>query len=151
MRATGAIVRFLSLLDVALILLGMFLLMLAQAQIRSKPSKPSATVSGPGGVAIDFLYLYAGTHGEERGRCFVLEADGKVGRELRTDVADEFKSVLRGRGMADSPNRVVMLVVSDRGFDSMWGPERLAAMEKLWGVKVVPIYNVDPTKLRSSP
>jgi hypothetical protein len=150
MRTSSVIVRFLSLLDVVIILLGMFLLLLAQAQIRSKGSKTAGQAAGVGG-AVDFTYLYAGTQGEERGRCYVLNPDGKIGRELRTDTADDFKGVLRGHGQSAAPNRVVMLVVSDKGFDSMWGGDRLAALEKLWGVKVVPIYNVDLTKLRSAP
>ncbi len=148
MRATGVIVRFLSLLDVALILLGMLLLMLTQAQLRAKGGK-ALTPGAAGGLSVDLVYLYAGTQGAERGRIFLLNSDGKIGKELRTDTSDDFKQVLRGRGQ--QANRVVMLVVSDKGFDSMWGADRLAALEKLWGVKVAPIYNVDLTKLGGSP
>ena len=39
-RASGVIVRFIPLLDVAFILLGMIIVLMAQAQIRSK--KPAA-------------------------------------------------------------------------------------------------------------
>jgi hypothetical protein len=147
-RATGVICRFLSLLDVVLILLGLLMILLTQAQFQARKGTPAAgTAEGLQGIAaVDFIYLYAGTYGEERGRCYLVGPDRKLLREVRTDTADDLRRVLPPAAGQDRPNRVIMLLVSDKGFDSMWDSKRLAAMEKTWGYKVIPIYNFNLSK-----
>lgn len=153
MRATSVICRFLSLLDVTLILLGLLMVVLTQAQLRSNrraaeasptpaEAPPTATAASVQ-AATDFVYLYAGTHGAERGKCYQLGPRHELVREVRTDVPDDLQLVLQLPAQAThKPNRVAILLISDRGFDSMWGPERLAQMERDWGLPIVPVYNV---------
>ncbi len=150
MRATGVIVRFLSLLDVAIILLGIFLLAIAQAQIRAPKKKVSAAGEAVRqAVANRFIYLYAGTQGEENGKAYLLGPDGRRLREVRTNVPDDLQQILKETTTRnDSGNRVVLLLVSPLGFDTMWPPSRLAQMEKTWGVTVVPLYNVKLDAIR---
>jgi hypothetical protein len=147
MRVTGVIVRFLSMLDVVIVMLGILLLAMAQAQLKT-PKKKEGPAGGSNVVqsAVEgrFLYLYAGTEGEERGKCYQLGPDGKRLREVRTENAEDVQQILKQMGGAeDRKNRIVMLVVSDRGFDSMWSPKKLADMEKAWELKIVPLYNVN--------
>lgn len=142
MRATSVICRFLSLLDVALILLGVLMVMLVQVQLRGANRQAATAVrsTSDGIVAVDFFHVYAGTHGEERDKCYQVGPNRNRIREIRTDSAEGLPWSVTPQGQ-DQPNQVVMLLISDRGFDSMWGAERLSQMEKTWGRKIIPIYN----------
>jgi len=143
MRATGVLMRFLSLLDVAIILLGILLLAMAHAQVRSTKKQVSGGNAVQAATSGRFVYLYAGTSGDENGRAFLLRPDGGKGGEIATDRPDDLQRLLKETAPAkDAGNRVVLLVISPLGFDTRWPPSRLAAMEKAWGLKIVPLYDV---------
>jgi hypothetical protein len=151
MRVTGVIVRFLSMLDVVIVMLGILLLAMVQSQLRM-PTKKVSAGSGIVQNAIEgrFLYLYAGTEGDERGKVYQLAPDGKRLREVRTDSNEDIQQILKQPAGGDErTNRLVMLLVSDRGFDSMWSPKKLADMEKAWGLKIVPLYNINLDRERN--
>ncbi|MCS6896440.1 MAG: hypothetical protein NZM29_00575, partial [Nitrospira sp.] len=100
-----------------------------------------------GGMAeladVDFVYLYAGWKGAENGKCYLLSANREIGREIRTDTADDIQEVLTvRRTQKERANYVVMLLFSDDGWYSAWDAKRLAGIEQTWKVKVIPIYNV---------
>lgn len=140
MKATGVIVRFLSLLDVALILLGVFMVILMYSDVR----RQSEDIEEPQGLAeianVGFLYLYAGWKGEENGKCYFLESpEGQVGREIATDTDEDIKDLIATR---ERKNHVVMLLFSDDGWYSAWDATKLAEIERVWEVKVIPVYNV---------
>jgi hypothetical protein len=143
-KATGVIVRFLSLLDVALILLGVLMITLMQAQMRSDAKQGNSSADGMAELAdVDFVYLYAGWKGGENGRCYLLSANREIGREVRTDTPDDIQEVLTARRTKkDRANQVVMLLFSDDGWYSAWDAKRLAGIEQTWKVKVMPVYNV---------
>ena len=144
MRATGVIVRFLSLLDVALILLGVLMIALMQAQLRSDVKRGQSPAGGLVELAdVDFVYLYAGWKGPENGRCYQLGPNREIGREVRTDTAEDLKGILASRSaIRGRKNQVVMLLFSDDGWYSAWDAKRLNGIEQAWEVKVVPVYNV---------
>jgi hypothetical protein len=142
-KATGVIVRFLSVLDVALILLGVRMITLMQAQLRSDAKQGRYPADGVAELAdVDFVYLYAGWKGPENGRCYRLNADREVGAEVRADTADDIEEILEQRAQRERPNQVVMLLFSDDGWYSAWDAQKLAAVEQTWRVKVIPVYNV---------
>jgi len=149
MRVTGVIVRFLSMLDVVIVMLGILLLALAQSEIR-KAGKKSASGADATTVkdALDgrFVYLFAGVKDAERGKVYQLGGDGKRLREIRTnspeDVQDVLKATAGGKEMKDR-ERIVLLIIGTGAFDSMWSAKRFSDMESAWGLKVVPVYNVD--------
>jgi len=139
-KATGVIARFLSLLDIALILLGVLMVILMQAQLHSGVKQGSNQVDGAPALAdIDFIYVYAGWNGTENGRCYLLGDDRKIGQEIRTDTADDIQAVLSAR---KASNQVVMLLFSDEGWYSAWDGKRVAEIEQAWKIKVIPVYNV---------
>lgn len=144
MKATGVIVRFLSLLDVALILLGVLMIILLQSQFRSDTNKGSSSADGMAELAdVDFVYLYAGWKGGENGRCYLLNANREIGREVRTDTPNDIQELLTARRtQTGRSNQVVILVFCDDGWYSAWDAKRLAAIEQTWKVKVVPVYNI---------
>lgn len=143
MKATGVIVRFLSLLDVALILLGVLMIALTQAQLRSDPNQGKASADTMAALAdVDFVYLYAGWKGNENGKCYLLGPNGEIGREVRTETADDIQDILKSRRThKDQANHVVMLLFSEDGWYSAWDAKKLAGIEQTWKVKLIPIYN----------
>jgi hypothetical protein len=142
MRTTSVICRFLSLLDVTLILLGLTMILMAHSQIAAEQKSRERESGGPGRLpALDTVYLFAATAGPENGKCFPLGPDRRpdLARPVRTDVPDDVKAMF-GAGNAGTV-RVAVLLISAAGFDSLWPADRLRAMESAWGVKVVPVYN----------
>jgi hypothetical protein len=147
MKATSIIARFISLVDVVLILLGVLLLVLLHAQVRSQIQRSKSEdkrdeiqkVAG-----LDFLYFYVGWKGPEKDRCYFLDTSNlKLGREVRTDTADDLQLILKARNpKGERTNPVVLLLFSDEGWYSTWDSKRIAALEQTWKIKVVPVYNV---------
>jgi hypothetical protein len=157
MRVTGVTSRFLALLDVALILLGILMIALAKTQeaaqadvrgagdVTSQAADGDESGSGPSSETLDaaaiadFIFVYAGTGGNERGRCYLMDAHRNRLREIRTDSDGDIRSILDSRS-ARSREPVVMLMISQQGFDWMWSPDRVHALSQVWGVSVVPVY-----------
>jgi hypothetical protein len=140
LRAAGVIVRFIPLLDVAFILLGMVIVLVAQAQMKSAKPTPKniAAKSFSEQAGVDFIYLYAGTAGEELGRCYEIGPNQELLREIRTEVADDLLRLLALRGKRGNP--LIILLISDQGFDAVWSEKKLLAMKKIWGMEVARIY-----------
>lgn len=144
MRATGVLVRFLSLLDVALILLGVLMLALMYTQVRTPTEQGQSSASGPAELAeVDFVYLYAGWKGEESGKCYLLGPNGEVGQEVRTDSPSDIRRILDSRPTDNSKTTpVVMLLFGEDGWYAAWDADRMNALEEAWNLSVVPVYNV---------
>jgi len=144
MGATQVIARFVSLLDVMMILLGSLMIMLLYADLRRTRDRVRAedTANGPETLAqmadLGFIYLYAGWEGEQNGRCYLLLPDGKIGREVSTSRPDDLQQIISARRQK---NQVVLLLFSANGWYSEWDNERLDQLEKIWRVPVVPVYN----------
>lgn len=147
-RATGVISRFLSLLDVVLILLGVFLVTLMQTQLRASGKQAQrgsdgSAVSAAALAGIDFVYLYAGWKGGQNGRCYLLDADKSIGREIRTDDGSDIQELLTSRkNQNDKVNQVVLLLFAEDGWYAAWDAKRLDSLEQVWKIKIVPVYNV---------
>jgi hypothetical protein len=144
MRASGVIVRFLSLLDVFLVLFGVLLIALLHAQLQSATNEAKTPTEALGEVAdVDFIYLLAGWKGPESGKCYLLGPNREVLREVRTDTAADIREILASRAAGrERKNQLVMLLFSDDGWYSAWDPKKLEGIEQTWKVKVVPVYNV---------
>lgn len=142
LRATGVIVRFIPLLDVAFIMLGIMIVLMAQAQVRrTEKSQQPATPTAPAlaeQAGLDMVYLYAGTAGSEMGRCYELGPQQELLREVRTDVPDDMNRLLALRGKKGTP--LVILLISDQGFDAVWSEKKLAGMKKNWNLEIARIY-----------
>ena len=141
LRATGVIVRFIPLLDVAFILLGMMIVLMAQAQMRSnkpKAATPQTAKSLADQAGLDFVYLYAGSAGSELGRCYELGPQQELLREVRTELPDDMNRLLALRPKRGNP--LVILLISDQGFDAVWSEKKLSTMKKQWGLEIARIY-----------
>lgn len=141
LRGTGVIVRFIPLLDVAFIMLGIMIVLMAQSQIRSKKPKDTAPVAARSladQAGLDIIYLYAGTAGNELGRAYELGPQQELLREVRTEVPDDINRLLALRTKRGTP--LVVLLISDQGFDAVWSEKKLATMKKNWNLEIARIY-----------
>jgi hypothetical protein len=144
MRATGVIVRFLSLLDVFLVLFGVMLIALLHAQVQSATQESKSTTNPLAeALDLDFIYLFAGWKGAESGRCYLVGSNREIGREVRTDTAEDIREILTSRAVdKERKNQLVLLLFSDDGWYSAWDAQKLQGIEETWKLKVVPVYNV---------
>jgi hypothetical protein len=134
MRATGVIVRFLSLLDVTLCLLAVLMVLLVTAQYRVGHRPVHVTTLGLEGIPTQFLLLYGGTYGDLEGRIFPLEKEPR-GSWRRGDKELKSKGEVDhlAQNISTNPQEVrVMILLSDRGFDRAWPEERRGKLEKEW-------------------
>lgn len=143
MNNANVMVRFMSLLDVALILLGVLMIALMQTT-EPTPSQTNDQLvkAEPVMEQINFIYLFAGWRGEQNGRCFVLNRDMQIGDEISMR-SDSDISKLLGRRQKETPlPSVVILVFEEDGWFPAWKSATIADAEKAWGIKVIPIYDV---------
>ena len=136
MKATGIIARFVSLLDIALILLGLLMIVLTQAQMPT--ASHAAGDAGQAAADVDFVYLIAGI-GQRKGRVYQLGPGGRVGAEVRTDNSSDIDRI---KSASTKTNQVFILLYSEKGWYSEWDDKQKAALDKAWNARIVHIYNV---------
>jgi len=143
MRVTGVIVRFLSLLDVTLCLLGILMLLFVQAQYRVGKRPVQATVVSLSELPTGFVPLYGGTYGDKEGRIFAIERDASGRYHLGHEILvggeiDQLAKPLESQG-----KRVgVLILLSDRGFDRYWTDDKIRELSRRWGREVLVARNV---------
>lgn len=143
MNSSGVIVRFLSLLDVALILLGVLMLALMQTSVSSEQQTNASESKDVSAISqVNFIYLYAGWKGEQKGHCYLLGQDMKINRKVSTTSNEEIQAIIDERQDTDKSTDVVMLLFDSDGWFASWPDSKINDLEDAWGVKVVPIYNV---------
>jgi hypothetical protein len=143
MGIRGVLVRFMPLLDVTIILLGVLMMPLMYTQLKAKKTSTDAVKSIEAKYAIDHLYFYAGWKGDQNGKVLQINLDGTLGNEVATDRPDELRAILDQRKSSTKRDHpVVMLLFADDGWYAAWDDERLKRIEKAWGVRIAPVYNV---------
>lgn len=146
MKAAGVAVRFLSLMDVTLILLGVFMLILMHTDLRRRAVQSEKPMGLADIADVGFIYLYAGWQGEQRGRTYLLKPNGEIGREVRTDTPDDIKEIASAR---EQRNQVVLLLIDD--WDADWTDEKLAEMERIWELPVIRVLGVQLPQSKGTP
>lgn len=155
MSAASVMGRFLPLLDVTIILLGVLMLAIANMQIRtaSKQQSDSAESTDQGQAAanranINFVYLRAGCEGRYDGKCYTVDNEGHPLEMVRVDVPDDIDSAFEKMGGNPASNQVVLLMFPKGAWDSRWTEKYISEIEEAWGKRVVPAYNVDLPEMR---
>ena len=145
MRATGVVSRFLPLLDVALILLGLLMIVMMQASLTDQESvTPDSEQSIESKAGLDFIFLYAGWKDAQAGKCFLMEKDMRIGKEIRVDSkVDIDELALDSKRSKKTKNLIVFLSYSKLGWFDLWPPKRIAEIEKLWGITINQLYAVE--------
>ena len=145
MRATGVVSRFLPLLDVALLLLGLLMIVMMQASLTDQESvTPDSEQSIESKAGLDFIFLYAGWKDAQAGKCFLMEKDMRIGKEIRVDSkVDIDELALDSKISKKTKNLIVFLSYSKLGWFDLWPPKRIAEIEKLWGITINQLYAVE--------
>ncbi|MBQ1455641.1 MAG: hypothetical protein IIZ25_07340 [Thermoguttaceae bacterium] len=160
MRISGVLARFLPLLDIAILLLGLFVVLSAIARQTERARSGSPDRAGGRelssaedipenpfitGAARRFvesqlapIWIYACCDGEFRNRCRLMEDDFVPGRVIDIDSDRDIQELIEAR----KPRRTVIFVmIEEGGFDRFWD-ERRGDIEAVWNAPVVWIRNV---------
>ena len=145
MRATGVVSRFLPLLDVALLLLGLLMIVMMQASLTDQESvNPEAEQSIESKAGMDFIFLYAGWKDSQAGKCFLMEKGMRIGKEIRIDSkVDIDELALDSIRRKKTKNLIIFLSFSKSGWFDLWTPSRIKEIDKIWGMTIIKLYNVE--------
>ena len=145
MRATGVVSRFLPLLDVALLLLGLLMIVMMQASLTDQESvNPEAEQSIESKAGMDFIFLYAGWKDSQAGKFFLMEKGMRIGKEIRIDSkVDIDELALDSIRRKKTKNLIIFLSFSKSGWFDLWTPSRIKEIEKIWGMTIIKLYNVE--------
>ena len=137
MRATGVVSRFLSLLDVILLFLGILMVAMMQASLTDQESvTPDSEQSIESKAGMDFIFLYAGWKDSQAGKCYLMEKDMRIGKEIRTDTKTDIEELALDSKRRKKTNLIVFLVLSKSGWHDSWQGERIKEIEKIWGITI---------------
>ncbi len=143
MNIGNVVARFLPLLDVTLILLG--LLMAALVITRPTIEPPPPPIDDGLKETLHFIYLYAGWFGQWKGKCYLIDTNAKkLGREISLENPQEFIDEINSRHW--EPERTVIVLLFDKnGWFAPW-EEKLGKLRqalKPHKITVIPVYNFD--------
>jgi len=139
MKTSGVLVRFLSLLDVTLVLLGVVLLLLVSMAktIADSNQDTKAELGKLLGKEIEFLY--AGWKKEQKGKCYRLNEDLTIGDSVDMNGGEWLKNKA-------GKEKVVALVIEKGAWTSAWVPSRISSLEKKWNTKIAFFNDIDLQK-----
>lgn len=156
MNFQSVICRFVPLLDVVLMLLGVLVLVMASAQVshrqteelEAKTKEWESLDNDPELVYQRVLanqlirgltLIYAETaKGANFDRCFLLDENGKPGREIPLTMTFHPSDIPE-----ITPGTTVVLLISGAGFDSRWTKKRFDQIETTFEIRIIPLYNID--------
>ena len=149
MNISRILARFLSLMDVTLLLLGFFIILVAAANLsqeteREKEKQTSHLSGGSGWSFIkggrEPIWLFAECDGPNRNKCFVLNNDLSLGDEVDQNSNTDIRRLtepVKARG--ETP---LIILVSEKGaFDGHWD-NTLESIEKIWGYPVMRVREI---------
>ena len=152
----SVICRFLSLLDIFLIMLGVLVISIASAQYQHEKEEQFAQTTAQlerldndpelvyqrvlaSQLLRGMTLVYAETAtGANFDRCFLLDEDGKPTKEIPLVTSPHPSDIPE-----ISSGMTVVLLISGAGFDSKWTKKRIETIEKTFEVRVIPLYNID--------
>ena len=155
MNVQRILARFLSLMDVTLLLLGFFMIMVAAANLgqeaQEAQKKEVSHLYGEAGWNFirngrDVIWLFAECEWPNRNKCFVLNEDLTLGEEVDQVSDVDIRRLIAASPQKETPPLVVL--TSEKGaFDQDWD-SRLALLEKKWGCEILRVRGVEPGKIK---
>ncbi|MCR5360295.1 MAG: hypothetical protein K6E55_10475 [Thermoguttaceae bacterium] len=155
MNISRVLARFLSLMDVTLLLLGFFIILVAAANLSQEneraKEKQTSHLSGESGWNFikggrEPVWLFAECEGPNRNKCFVLNSDLSLGDEVdQNSDADIRRLTAPIEAQGEIP---LIILVSERGaFDHDWD-NALETIEKKWGYPVMRARDIPQESVR---
>ena len=156
MSFKSVICRFVPLLDVVLMMLGVLVIVMATAHVsHERDEKFSETTAQLESLDEDpelvyqrllanqllrgLMLVYAETApGTNFDRCFLLDESGRPKKEIplaTTRHPSDIPEIL--------PGMTMVVLISGAGFDSRWTRRRISEIESTFEIHVVPLYNID--------
>lgn len=139
MKTSGVLVRFLALLDVTLVLLGVVLLLLVSiAKNVSETNRDTRTELGKV-IGKEIEFLYAGWKGEQRGKCYKLSEDLQVGEAVDMDGGEWLKNKA-------GKEKAVAIVLEKGAGTGAWTQMRISSLESKWNTRIAVFTDIDLRK-----
>ena len=149
MKTTNILARFISLMDIALLLLGIFIVLLSAARFTKAAAEKKSAVPPVQNMKVvlnkaasenmSLIFLYAGSAGKRKGHCYTLEDGFIPGREIDTESDADLRQLIKER---NAVNPIIFLVSEKGAWDIDWPEKRIRAIEKTWQEKVIRVVNV---------
>lgn len=147
MSNSGVLVRFLPLLDVTLLLLGVVLLMLVSLakniteEVSNAKDVDQGTKAELGKlIGKEIIFLYAGWKDDQAGKCFQFNDDQSLGVAVDMAGGDWIKNPI-GKG------KMVALISEKGAWTAAWTPQRISKLEEKWNTKIVFFEDMDLKKV----
>ena len=121
------------------------MIVMMQASLTDQESvTPDSEQSIESKAGLDFIFLYAGWKDAQAGKCFLMEKDMRIGKEIRVDSKIDIDELaLDSKRSKKTKNLIVFLSYSKLGWFDLWPPKRIAEIEKLWGITINQLYAVE--------
>jgi len=136
MKTSGVLVRFLALLDVTLVLLGVVLILLVSMAKNVSEANRDTRTELRKVIGKEIEFLYAGWKGDQRGKCFKLSEDLHVGDAVDMEDGEWLKNKV-------GKEKIVALILEKGGGTSAWVESRIEMLEKKWNTKIAFFSSID--------
>ena len=149
MNISRVLARFLSLMDVTLLLLGFFIILVAAANLsqenRRAQEKQTSHLSGESGWNFvkggrEPIWLVAECEWPNRNKCFVLNNDLSLGGEVDQNSDADIRRLtapIEAQGVAP-----LVILVSERGVHDKYWEDALDSIQQRWGYPVMRVRDV---------
>ena len=152
MDVSRVMARFLPLMDLSILLLGMFLIVLSIAKFNEfKSLSPVLTaevteesVTPPDLKkailketlnTMEFLPIYGccnSANGRVAGHCYLLDPNLMPGKEIRMDAADDLQKIIKDSGFNEENLPIICLVTGKGAWDAHWDANTIQNLESTW-------------------
>ncbi|MBO7725096.1 MAG: hypothetical protein J6S40_01380 [Thermoguttaceae bacterium] len=149
MNISRVLARFLSLMDVTLLLLGFFIILVAAANLSQEnqraKEKQTSRLSGESGWNFikggrEPIWLFAECEWPNRNKCFVLNNDLSLGDEVDQNSDTDIRRLtapIEAQGVAP-----LIILVFEKGVHDHYWSSSLETIEKKWGYPVMCAYDI---------
>jgi hypothetical protein len=134
MRNHGVVVRFISLLDVTLVLVGVLLIVLTQTS-EGRDDNPDTPITF--GLEINVIYFYGDWEGDQKGKVYLLDESWKSVKEVDTNSPEDIDQVIKTRGLNVRSDNVLLILLTNRDgwYGKAFGKKHLEKIAEVWGEK----------------
>lgn len=152
MNVSKVMARFLPLMDLSILLLGMFLVVLSIAKFneyksmspilkadivdsKQQPDDLKAAILKQTLNTMEFLPVYGcckSGDGRLEGHCYLLDANLYPGKEIRMNTDEDIQELIRTSGFSEENMPIICLVTGKGAWDASWDSETIQRLENTW-------------------
>lgn len=152
MNVSRVMARFLPLMDLSILLLGMFLIVLSIAKFneykstspvlkseitdtRKTPANLKTAILKQTLNTMEFLPVYGccnSGNGRLEGHCYLLDQNLYPGKEIRMDTDEDIQKIIKDSGFKEDNMPIICLITGKGAWDASWDSETIQRLETTW-------------------